>query len=190
MLRFSLSVIILSLVVVGCGSESETPRTSDTVQQPAQPRQPTVTTEFTAEKIQIIEEAVFEDFDGNPVSLQDFEGKVVLIDLWETWCVPCLVSFPTLQSLMDDYPDKFVVLAVSPGIMDSPDMVREFAAGHPYTFSYVFGFDLADDLQIAGIPFKIYIAPDGSYFKHTVGSRGPERDYQDAVEVLRYFFEI
>lgn len=190
MARIFLFALILSFLTLACGGEQEPETQQPTAQQPTQPTQPTAQAELSAEKIEIIENAVFEDFDGNEVSLADFEGKVVLIDLWETWCVPCLVSFPTLQSLMDDYPDKFVVLAVSPGIMDSPDQVRSFAADHDYTFAYLFGFDLADDLQIAGIPFKIYLDPDGTYYKHTVGSRGPERDYQDAIDVLNSFFDI
>lgn len=182
-----LSIAGLLILFTACGAQE--------TEQPPQPQQDIQNQTSVSEsglsddKIALLENADFEDLDGNPVHISDYRGKVVLLDLWETWCVPCLVSFPTLQRLMDDYPEGFIVLAVSPGIMDSPDQVVEFAEEHDYTFEYLYGYDLADGLELTGIPFKIYLDPDGNYIKHTVGSRGPERDYQDAKDVLDQFIE-
>src|SRR5699024_11657424 len=59
-----------------------------------------------------VEQATFTTLEGDTVSVNDYEGKVVMIDLWETWCKPCLESFPTLQKLQEEYADDFVLLAV------------------------------------------------------------------------------
>ncbi len=138
-------------------------------------------------KNDILQNAVMTDLSGAEITLEQFAGKTVLIDIWETWCTPCLRSFPTLQKLMDDYPDDFVVLAVSPGYMDSPEQVREFVENHDYTFEFVFGEDLARNLNVHSIPFKVYVDPDGQYIESALGSQGPERDYEKAREIIHRF---
>lgn len=135
----------------------------------------------------ILSSAVFTDLDGQELTLDQFEGKVVLIDIWETWCTPCLRSMPTLQKLMDDYPEQFVVLAVSPGHMDTPKQVREFVDNHDYTFEFVFGEQLARDLNVHSIPFKVFVDPEGNHIESVLGSRGPEQDYEKAREIIARF---
>jgi thiol-disulfide isomerase/thioredoxin len=44
-------------------------------------------------------EAVFDDPDGKPVRLADFKGKPLLVNLWATWCAPCVKELPTLDQL-------------------------------------------------------------------------------------------
>lgn len=56
-------------------------------------------------------DAVFNDADGKPVRLADFKGKPVLVNLWATWCAPCVKELPTLDKLARER--KVRVLAVS-----------------------------------------------------------------------------
>lgn len=134
--------------------------------------------------VDAIESAVFTDWDGNEVKLTDFRGKTVLIDFWETWCGPCLNAMPALDKLMDDYPDDFVVIAVSPGWSDTEEAVRRFIDEHDYDFVYVHDEKLATALEIRGIPYKVYIDPQGKYIKNETGSRGPDREYELISEVI------
>jgi len=54
------------------------------------------------------------NLDGENVSLSDFKGKPVLINLWATWCGPCRIEMPAVQSRFERYQDDgFVVLAVN-----------------------------------------------------------------------------
>ena len=136
-----------------------------------------------------IENAVFTDYEGNIISLDRFEGKLVLLDFWETWCVPCLRSFPGLAELQNEQPERFVVIAVSPGMSDEDEDVLKFIAEHPeYPFVWVKGFELADALNIEGIPYKIFVGPDGKYITTELGSRGPARDKQKIEELMREIF--
>lgn len=137
--------------------------------------------------VDIIEAAVFTDWDGNEVALSDFRGKTVLIDFWETWCGPCLNAMPALERLMQDYPDDFVVLAVSPGWSDSEETVLRFIEEHDYSFQFVHDSELADALEIRGIPYKVYIDPQGNYIKNETGSRGPDREYEMISEVIEQY---
>ena len=46
------------------------------------------------------------DLDGNPISLQDYRGKVVLLDFWAVWCGFCINEMPNLKSVYDTYKDQ------------------------------------------------------------------------------------
>ena len=54
------------------------------------------------------------DLSGRAVNLKDFEGKVVFIDFWASWCTPCRVELPEISRFISQYkPDEAVVLAIS-----------------------------------------------------------------------------
>ncbi len=58
-------------------------------------------------------EVTFTDAEGKPASLADFKGKPVVVNLWATWCEPCLREMPSLERLQSKFDDKLVVAAVS-----------------------------------------------------------------------------
>lgn len=61
-----------------------------------------------------VPEIAFEDADGNLLSLKDFTGKYVLLNVWATWCPPCRKELPDLQGLQQALEgDKFQVVALS-----------------------------------------------------------------------------
>jgi thiol-disulfide isomerase/thioredoxin len=53
------------------------------------------------------------DLDGNPVALSDFKGKFVLLNLWATWCQPCIKEMPSLVDLQKKLGSALTVIAVS-----------------------------------------------------------------------------
>jgi thiol-disulfide isomerase/thioredoxin len=60
------------------------------------------------------ESVKFLDVDGQMISLDDFRGKVILLNLWASWCPPCLRELPSLDRLAVRFPgDKFAVVAVN-----------------------------------------------------------------------------
>ena len=137
---------------------------------------------------QIMTKAVFTDLEGNEVKVSDFEGKVVLVDFWETWCGPCLQVFPAMDSLQNEYPDDFVVLAANLNDSDTPEDVQQFKDENPYTFLYVLdNNNVGDDVISLGIPFKIFIDPDGYLIKAEVGSAGTQGDYEKAKTIIEEY---
>jgi thiol-disulfide isomerase/thioredoxin len=64
------------------------------------------------------------DLSGNPVSLADFKGKVVLLDFWATWCGPCRLTMPLLEKLQEEHPNDFTLLAINLG--EAPDQVASY----------------------------------------------------------------
>lgn len=55
----------------------------------------------------------FVDLAGNPVSLSEFVGKTILVNLWATWCEPCLREMPSLERVQSRLGDKIAVVAIS-----------------------------------------------------------------------------
>jgi thiol-disulfide isomerase/thioredoxin len=79
----------------------------------------------------------------------DQKGKVVVVDIWSTWCVPCMREFPHLVELHKQYSDRVVCISVDIdyiGLEDEPpeshrDRVLEFLKKHGATFSNVISSD-------------------------------------------------
>jgi thiol-disulfide isomerase/thioredoxin len=68
------------------------------------------------------------DVDGKPVRLADFEGKVVLVDFWATWCPPCVAAFPTLRQLAREFKDQgFAILGVNLDDLARPESAQPAA---------------------------------------------------------------
>lgn len=68
----------------------------------------------------------FTDPKGRKVTLADFRGKPVLLNLWATWCAPCVKEMPTLDALAVREGDKLQVLTVSQDNEDSAAKVAAF----------------------------------------------------------------
>ncbi len=82
--------------------------------------------------------------DGKQISLADLRGKVVLVDFWGTWCVPCVVSVPSLVSLNKRFEkEPFVLLSVSSDF--DHDTWRNFTQDHKMTWPQV--LDRNDKVQ-------------------------------------------
>jgi thiol-disulfide isomerase/thioredoxin len=73
----------------------------------------------------------FEDPDGEPASLAQFRGRPLLVNLWATWCPPCVAEMPTLDSLAGREGGGLQVVTVSQDL-DGRDKVEAFFAKQGY----------------------------------------------------------
>jgi thiol-disulfide isomerase/thioredoxin len=132
---------------------------------------------------QTVWNASFQDLDGNEVTVADMKGKVVLFDFWETWCGPCLQVFPLMDSLKNEYPDDFVVVAVNLNNSDTPEDVQNFKDSHDYDFIYTIDNNkIGDEIITIGIPFKVFFDPEGYLIKTELGLSGD--DFQSTKEII------
>ena len=73
------------------------------------------------------------DITGNPVSLSDYQGQVVLVNNWATWCPPCRQEMPILDAYFRDHRHQdFVIVAIDAG--DAADLVADFANRYGMSF--------------------------------------------------------
>lgn len=73
---------------------------------------------------------LFENPDGEPATFAEFEGKPLLVNLWATWCGPCIVEMPSLDALAARE-DDLTVLALSQDL-GGPDKVKGFFAARDF----------------------------------------------------------
>jgi thiol-disulfide isomerase/thioredoxin len=73
----------------------------------------------------------FEDPDGESASLADFRGRPLLVNLWATWCAPCVAEMPTLDALAGREGERLRVLTVSQDL-DGRSKVEAFFARRGY----------------------------------------------------------
>ena len=120
-------------------------------------------------------EFTLEDLEGNPVSLADQRGQVVLVDFWATWCGPCVQAMPHLQKLHEDHREHgLTVLAISTD--QQRDAVPPFLERNSYTFPVLYADDEVKTLyQVHGIPVVYLIDRNGRIRFHHVGY-GPGTD--------------
>ena len=80
---------------------------------------------------------IFEDPAGEAITLADFEGKPLLVNLWATWCAPCVAEMPTLDALAAREQGRLQVLAVSQDLAGRDKVIaffdqRRFRMLEPY----------------------------------------------------------
>ncbi|WP_158837645.1 TlpA family protein disulfide reductase [Polaribacter sp. L3A8] len=71
------------------------------------------------------------DLEGNSYNLNEAKGKVILVNMWATWCPPCIAEMPSLQALYNDYGDKIEFILVS---NESQDVIASFLKKKNYNF--------------------------------------------------------
>lgn len=166
-----LLVLTISVTILSCGGNKS--------------MNPRELSEEEARIESVMKKAVFEDIDGNEVTIQDYAGKVVLVDFWETWCSPCLQVFPAMDSLRKEYGNEFEVLTVNLQQADNENDVVDFMEESGYDFKYLLDVnEVSADIITLGIPFKIFFDPDGFLIKAELGSAGTEGDYLKAKTII------
>ncbi|WP_322002903.1 TlpA disulfide reductase family protein [Marinobacter alexandrii] len=118
-------------------------------------------------------ELAFEDKDGNPLTLADFQSKVILLNIWATWCAPCREEMPTLDSLQAQLGgEQFEVIALSvdhAGIRVVEKFYQETGVQH--LRKYIGPSTLATSkLGIEGVPTTLLIDHDGREIGRLVGA--------------------
>jgi peroxiredoxin len=110
---------------------------------------------------------------GDSVSLRErYKGKVTLVNIWATWCVPCRVEMPAMQSVYDSLRSRgFRIAAVSIDEGDATE-VRNFAAELGLTFDILHDPSgrVQQVYQTTGVPESFLLDRDGVIVKRVIGA--------------------
>lgn len=130
-------------------------------------------------------------FNGEPITLSDQRGKVVVVNFWGSWCEPCIREMPAFQAYWESSPDDVMMIGVG-SKQDRPDQSREFA--ERFDITYPIGRDdggdrvtvgtIARDYNITFYPMTFVIDPNGIISSLVIGEMD-EEDLQSYVEKAR-----
>jgi thiol-disulfide isomerase/thioredoxin len=109
------------------------------------------------------------DLDGNPVPFSKFRGKAVFLNVWATWCPPCVREMPSIAALASN-PKLKDVAFVCVSTDESPEAVTRFLQGKDWPMTVLRATELPRVFSTDGIPATFLIAPDGRVAASEVGS--------------------
>lgn len=113
---------------------------------------------------------VLQSTSGAVRKLSNYRGKVVLVNLWATWCPPCIAELPVLDRIAADYADKGLVILAVAGDED-PKTVHSFLAKSPVKFEVLLDPDgvIGTQYGITGYPETFFVDRQGRLSDKIIG---------------------
>lgn len=119
---------------------------------------------------------------------EHYAGKVVVLDFWASWCVPCRRSFPWLNAMHAKYSDQGLVIIGVNLDMERADAER-FLEEYPADFSIMYddNQELARAYEVVAMPSSYVLGRDGGVVAQHMGFKVRQQDEYEAiiVEALR-----
>ncbi len=115
-------------------------------------------------------EFTLQDIEGKMRNINEWDGKVILVNFWATWCPPCKKEIPDFMALQDQYGEKgFQIIGVA---IDDEESVKDFAdtlgMNYPIMAAELAAMDIARSYgnRIGALPFSTFVDRSGT-IKHT-----------------------
>lgn len=136
------------------------------------------------------------DLNGKMVSLADMKGKVVVLDFWATWCVPCIQSMPAMQQLVNTYKNdpKVIFYFIDTGerIPDFESAVRRILKAKNFDFQVLFDvkdtkrdiYPVNTGFRVTGLPTKLVLDGNSRVRYRIVGFEGLDNTVAELTAMI------
>ena len=123
------------------------------------------------------------DTAGETHTLADYAGKVVVVDIWGTWCPPCRAEVPSFVTLQEKYGDDLQILGLN--YDDEPEEIAAFVEEYNMNYPTGPGSEEARAMvpDFEGYPTTVFVGRDGAVRMHAVGLR-PEAFLEAVIQEL------
>ena len=152
------AAILTCLVVLGCDRGVPKQSSASTAKQPV------------ADGVVAVGNAApsfsFRALDDKDVGLGDFAGKVVLLNFWATWCVPCVEEMPALERLQKRFGGEgLTIVSINVDPDENLEAVKQFVATNGITFPVLRdpNFSLAPQFGVSGFPESFFLDKQGRF---------------------------
>ena len=98
------------------------------------------------------------DLQGKAVSLEDYKDKVLLVNVWATWCKPCTQEMPSMDKLQQQYADKLAILTVSD---EAAEKLKEFRSRYNYSLQFLKANTPLAEQSLTVYPITYLVSSDG-----------------------------
>lgn len=118
------------------------------------------------------------------LDLHEYEGQVVVLDFWASWCVPCRRSFPWLNSMQARYAERGLVI-IGVNLDASKDDAAAFLSDYPADFRvhYDTAAELAREYGVEAMPSSYVIGRDGEIKARHLGFKVKRQEEYEAILV-------
>lgn len=129
---------------------------------------------------------VFTDTIGKEYKPEDFKGKKVYIDVWATWCIPCIALQPAWDKLVDSYTDKDSVIFISVSMDQTKDIWLKYLKKHKLSGLLLYAGEggwesaFANNYDIKNIPRFILLDENGNF----LANYAPHPNETDKLEII------
>lgn len=122
--------------------------------------------------------------ESQAINLNDYRGKVVLVDFWASWCTPCIRSFPWMNKMLADHGDKgLAVIAIN---MDQEKILADkFLQRYPNKLTIAFDPEgkVAEQYKLMGLPTSYLVDRNGKVVYRHLGFRLKDADdYEEKIK--------
>ncbi len=174
-IKVSLITLTMALVLAACQPEQQAGQ-QESSSQAALPA-------LAAGQGQVLPDFTVKDLDGQDHNLSQYRGKVMILDLFATWCPPCKMEIPHFVELQSAYPKNLAVVGLSFD-QAGPDKVKAFAKEMGINYDIYWGNeDVARYVSLRGIPHTLVIDRKGHVVKSFVGYRD-KAVFEEAIKSL------
>jgi len=107
---------------------------------------------------------------GEPTTLADYRGQVVLLNIWATWCASCLTEMPAYEQVYQQYQTEFIVLGVN--YQEAAEQVKQYATGLGINYPVLLdeaGTVVNQQYRVAGMPSSLLIDQQGTIVYQHIG---------------------
>jgi peroxiredoxin len=183
----AVGLLVALVVLPGCGGREEQAATEEKTPEGATQTGESSDVGTTVGKLP--PSFTLPDLAGNEVTLSDYAGKVVVLDLWATWCPPCRQEIPFLVELFEEHKDAGLVV-VGVGLDDGgANVLRPFVEQQGVTYPILVGNrQVGQTYQLQGIPTTFILDRNGRIAEKHLGFSPADADVIRA-EVARLLGE-
>lgn len=133
-------------------------------------------------------EIILKDLNGQTIKLSDFEGKVVFLNFWASWCPSCREEMAELNQAGKDIAGKNAVLLtvnLTDGVRETPEKVKAYIKDNRFSINVLLDTDgkAANDYGITNIPTTFIINKQGEIYDYIIGPTSE-------AELLNYLHKL
>jgi thiol-disulfide isomerase/thioredoxin len=124
------------------------------------------------------------DLSGTPLNSELFKDKILILNLWATWCNPCIKEMPDLVKMQSELPFDFVLLLASD---ENLEKIQTFTERRSFDLTFLQIQNSMESLGVYSLPTTFIIGKDGRLLETLVGAR--KWDSQEQIEQLKTYLK-
>ena len=128
------------------------------------------------------------DLEGNVVEMHNYRGKVIFLNFWATWCMPCVAELPSIEKLYQQFKDEDIeFLLIS---REDPEKVKSYKQRKNYTLPFLIENETSQINKMydsPGIPATFIINKKGDIIKASAGAE--DWDDKEFIETLKQLIQ-